>query len=166
MDDGYFTNDKIVCPLTLILGINLVTSELRALKFPPYDKCHYIFNHHVLLIKVYVLHNAWLHFGCRETLPRRNVHNRVIMDHIIYLIERNCVSFLFILPVVGKFDAFHLVIATRSVVPFFLYSGNVVFPCRRGTSVNILHHNTRNPNAHCTPQLHGLSSLTSIKRNQ
>ena len=75
-------------------------------------------------------------------------------------------SFLFILPVAGKLDAFHLVIATRSVVPFFLYSGNVVFPYRRGTSGNILHHNTRNPNAHCTPQLHGLSCLTSIKRNQ
>lgn len=69
MDDGYFPNDKIVCPLTLILGLNLVTSELSALKFPPYDKCHCIFNHHVLLIKVYILHNAWLHFGCRETLP-------------------------------------------------------------------------------------------------
>ena len=75
-------------------------------------------------------------------------------------------SFLFILPVAGKLDAFHLVIATRSVVPFFLYSGNVVFPYRRGTSGNILHHNTRNPNAHCTPQLHGLSCLTSIKWNQ
>ena len=75
-------------------------------------------------------------------------------------------SFLFILPVAGKLDAFHLVIATRSVVPFVLYSGNVVFPYRRGTSGNILHHNTRNPNAHCTPQLHGLSCLTSIKWNQ
>ena len=52
MDDGYFPNDKIVSPLTLILGLNLVTSELSALKFPPYNKCHCIFNHHVLQIKV------------------------------------------------------------------------------------------------------------------
>jgi len=162
MDDGYFPNDKIVCPLTLILGLNLETSELSALKFPPYDlqpsrttnqKYTYCITHGFILV-------------VERPFPRRNVHNRVIMDHIIYLIERNCVSFLFILPVVGKFDAFHLVIATRSVVPFFLYSGNVVFPYRRGTSGNILHHNTRNPNAHCTPQLHGLSRLTSIKRNQ
>ena len=69
MDDGYFPNYKIVSPHfnTLIFGLNLVTSELSALKFPPYNKCHCIFNHHVLQIKV--LHNAWLHFGCLETLP-------------------------------------------------------------------------------------------------
>ena len=67
MDDGYFPDDKIVSPITLILGLNLVTSELSALKFPQNNKCHCIFNHHVLQIKV--LHNAWLYFGCLETLP-------------------------------------------------------------------------------------------------
>ena len=56
MDDGYFPNDKIVCPLILILGLNLVTSEQSALKFPQYDKCHCIFNYNVLLVKV--LHNT------------------------------------------------------------------------------------------------------------
>ena len=115
--------------------------------------------YHVLLTNSFIL-------VVEKTLPAEERSQSCHNGLYHYLIESNCVSFLFILPVVGKFDAFHLVIATRSVVPFFLYSGNVVFPCRRGTSVNILHHNTRNPNAHCTPQLHGLSTLTSIKRNQ